>query len=115
MASKVLRSLIQEKIPFDLRVDIELLSRRRDISNAEKQEELFKLLRKYEINDVTPLGSGTNRYAFKMNGFVIKVATDHEGKIDNLKEFKMAKRLFPHVIKIYEVSKNGKRRKKPKR
>ena len=104
---KKLRSLIQEMIPIDLRVDIDLLSRRRDISNAEKQEELFKLLRQYNINDITPLGSGTNRYAFKLNGFVIKVATDHDGVIDNKKEFKMAKRLYPHVIKIYEVSENG--------
>lgn len=104
---KKLRSLIQEVIPIDLRVEIDLLSRRRDISNAEKQEELFKLLRKYNINDITPLGCGTNRYAFKLNGFVIKVATDHDGVIDNKKEFKMAKRLFPHVIKIYEVSENG--------
>ena len=104
---KTLRSLIHEVIPMDLRVGLELLSRRRDISNAEKQEELFKLLREYNITDITPLGSGTNRYAFKLNGFVIKTATDNDGKIDNLKEFKMAKRLYPHVIKIYEVSQNG--------
>ena len=36
---KVLRSMIHEVFPFDLRVEIDLLSRRRDISNAEKQEE----------------------------------------------------------------------------
>lgn len=104
---KVLRSMIHEVFPFDLRVEIDLLSRRRDISNAEKQEELFKLLRKYNIDNITPLGSGTNRYAFKINGFVVKIATDHDGKIDNLKEFKMAKRLYPHVIKVYEVAENG--------
>lgn len=104
---KVLRSLIHEAFPEELRVKIALLSRRRDIINAEKQEELFKLLREYNIQGVTPLGPGTNRYAFKLNGFVIKVATDHDGIIDNLKEFKMAKRLYPHVTKIYEVSENG--------
>lgn len=104
---KQLRSLIHEKFPMELRVEIELLSRRRDIINAEKQEELFRLLRKYDLNDITPLGPGTNRYAFKLNGFVVKVATDHDGKIDNLKEFKMAKRLYPYVTKIYEVSDNG--------
>ena len=104
---KNLRSLLHERFPLDLRVKIELLSRRRDITNKEKQEELFKLLREFKINDIVPLGPGTNRYAFKVNGYVIKVATDHDGKIDNLKEFKMAKRLFPYVTKTYEVSENG--------
>jgi hypothetical protein len=104
---KILRSLIHEKFPFELRVELELLAKRRDISNGEKQQELITHLRKYNLNDIVQLGSGTNRYAFKLNGFVIKFATDHDGKIDNLKEFKMAKRLYPYVIKVYEVSQNG--------
>ena len=107
MPSKELRSLIHEQFSFDLRVELDLLSRRRDISNKEKQEELFKSLRKYHVDDIVPLGPGTNRYAFKLNGFVIKFATDKDGKIDNFKEFKMAKVLFPYVTKIYEVSENG--------
>ena len=104
---KMLRSFIHEHFPFDLRVDIELLSRRRDIFNVEKQEELIKLLQQYNVPGIVPLGSGTNRYAFKLDGFVVKVATDSDGKIDNFKEFKMAKRLYPHVAKTYEVSDNG--------
>lgn len=104
---KNLRSLIQENFPLELRVQIELLSRRRDLINEEKHEELIKLLQSFNIEGVVPLGPGTNRYAFKLNGFVVKVATDHDGKIDNFKEFKMAKRLYPYVTKIYEVSENG--------
>ena len=104
---KKLRSLLHEYFPEELRFQIELLSKRRDITNKEKQDELFKLLREFEIENISPLGSGTNRYAFKMNGFAIKVATDHDGKIDNMKEFKMAKRLFPYVTKTYEISQNG--------
>ena len=104
MSTKVLRSLIHEKFSLDLRLELELLSRRRDIGNREKQEELIQLLRKNDINDIVMLGSGTNRYAFKLSGFVVKFATDHDGKIDNLKEFKMAKRLYPYVIKVHEVS-----------
>lgn len=107
MASKKLRSLLLESLPLELRVQIDLLSRRRDIANKEKQSELFKLLRSFNIENVTPLGPGTNRYAFKLNGYVIKVATDNDGKIDNFKEFKMAKRLFPYTTKVYEVSSNG--------
>lgn len=104
---KVLRSLIHEKFCLELRVKLDLLSRRRDIVNKEKQDELFKLLREYKIQNLVPLGSGTNRYAFKLDGFVIKFATDKDGKIDNKKEFKMAKRLYPYVIKVHEISENG--------
>lgn len=104
---KVLRSFIQEKFDIDTRVEIELLSRRRDISNEAKHEELIKLMHSKDIGEIVQLGPGTNRYAFKLDGFVVKVATDHDGKIDNLKEFKMAKRLYPYVTKTYEVSENG--------
>lgn len=104
---KNLRSLILENFNFDLRVELDLLSRRRDINNQEKQDELFNLLRKHKIQNLVPLGSGTNRYAFKFNGYVIKFATDQDGKIDNMKEFKMAKRLYPHVIQVNEISENG--------
>lgn len=104
---KQLRSLIHEKFDFETRVNLDLLSRRRDISNKEKQDELFKILREANIHNLVPLGSGTNRYAFKLDGFVIKFATDNDGKIDNMKEFKMSKRLYPHVININEVSENG--------
>jgi len=104
---KYLRSLIQEQFPLDLRYQLELLSRRRDIINKEKHDELFKILREFELNDFVQLGPGTNRMSFKLNGFAIKIATDNDGKIDNFKEFKMSRKLFPKVTKTYEVSKNG--------
>ena len=54
------------------------------------------------------LGPGTNRYAFKLDGFVVKVATDEEGKLDNMNEFKMTQVLPPDTIsRTYEVSSNG--------
>lgn len=107
MPVKTLRSFVHEKIPLDLRVDLDILSRRRDLRGEEKQEEIINLFRKYEIDNISQLGPGTNRYGLKLDGFVIKVATDNDGKIDNMKEFKMAKLLFPRVPKTYEVSENG--------
>lgn len=104
---KVLRSLIHEMFPEDLRLEILKLSKRRDILNEKKQDKLFEKLREYDFNDITPLGPGTNRYAFKINGFVVKFATNKDGIIDNFKEFKMAKRLYPYVTKVYEVAENG--------
>lgn len=104
---KNLRSFIHEKFPIELRVQLDIISRRRDIKGPEKVEEIFKAFKEYHVGDVAKLGPGTNRYGCKLDGFVVKVATDNDGKIDNLKEFKMAKRLFPYVPKTYEVSKNG--------
>jgi len=104
---KILRSLIHEYLPFDLRFKIELLSRRRDITNKEKQDKLLKLLREFNLNDFVQLGPGTNRYAFKLKGFVVKIATDNDGKIDNRKEFLNCKKLFPYVTKTYEISENA--------
>ena len=104
---KRLRSLIHERFSPELLLELEILSRRRDIINQEKQEALILLLRKHNIDDIVQLGSGTNRYAFKMDGYAIKFATDNDGKIDNFKEFKMAKRLYPHVIAVHEISRNG--------
>lgn len=104
---KTLRSLIHEKIPPELRFQLELLSRKRNLVNAEKHEKIIELFREFDIKDIVLLGPGTNRYAIKIDGYVLKIATDHDGKVDNLKEFKMAKRLFPYVTKTYEVSENG--------
>ena len=104
---KRLRSFIHEKIPLELRFDLDILSRRRDLRGEEKQEEIIKLFRKYDIGNISQLGPGTNRYGLKLDGFVIKVATDRDGKVDNWKEFKMAKVLFPRVPRTHEVSENG--------
>lgn len=104
---KNLRSLIHEKIPLELRFQLELLSRKRNLINEEKHEKIIELFREFNIKDIVQLGPGTNRYAIKLDGYVVKIATDNDGKIDNLKEFKMAKRLYPYVTKTYEVSENG--------
>lgn len=102
--SKVLRSRILEYFPKELRVEIELLSMQR---KASKEADIDELLRKYNIKGVTKLGPGTNRYAIKIGGYVVKFATDHDGKIDNLKEFKMSPLLYPYVTRTYEVSSSG--------
>lgn len=104
---KMLRSLIHEKIPEELRFQLELLSRKRNLINEEKHEKIIELFREFDIKGIVQLGPGTNRYAIKIDGYVLKIATDNDGKIDNLKEFKMAKRLYPYVTKTYEVSQNG--------
>ena len=50
---KTLRSLILETIPHELRVELDLLSRRRNLQNKEKVDKLLKLLRQNNIGDFT--------------------------------------------------------------
>jgi hypothetical protein len=88
-------------------VELEYLSKWRAPTNKQKVDELITLLHKYKVDNVVKLGLGTNRYGFKLDGFVVKFALDQDGKIDNFKEFKMAKILYPYVIKVYEVTESG--------
>lgn len=104
---KVLRSLIQETFDEDTRNEIELISLRRDLFPEEKPEAIINLLREKGIPDIGELGVGTNRFALKIKGYAVKIATDNDGKIDNKKEFRMAPELFPYVANTYEVSDNG--------
>jgi len=103
---KYLRSFLLEHFPESLRVKLDLLGRYRNLQNDAMEEKLFGYFREYGI-DATPLGMGTNRYGFKLRSFAIKFATNEDGRIDNLKEFKMSPLLQPHVIKVHEVSENG--------
>ena len=104
--TKTLRSIIKENFDMDFLVELELLSKRRNIKNAAKQEELVKMFQNRNM-DITQLGPGTNRYAFKFKGYAIKFATNNDGRIDNMKEFKMARMLYPYVVKVHEILKES--------
>lgn len=105
--TKILRSLIHEYFPFELRVDLEVLSKQRMNDQREMKDSIFKLFGKHGVENVVPLGSGTNRYAFKLGPYAIKLAINVDGRIDNMKEFKMAPYLFPDVVQVYEISSNS--------
>jgi hypothetical protein len=101
-----MRSLILETFPLELRVKLDMLARQRNLVNDAQQARLFEYLHEYGVDGIQ-LGMGTNRYGFKVNSYVVKFATNDEGRIDNLKEFKMAKRLQPYVTMVHEVAENG--------
>lgn len=50
------------------------------------------------------LGSGTNRSAFLIDGYVFKIAFDKAGMNDNLAEFSLSQQLQPFVTKCYECN-----------
>jgi hypothetical protein len=56
------------------------------------------------FNDV---GTGTNRFIIRYDGYVIKIALDREGVADNRQEWVMSSMLAPDVAPAHEISKGG--------
>lgn len=55
----------------------------------------------------SPLGNGTNRAGFLIDGYAFKIALDRDGRIDNRKEMLYSKMLQPDVVKVYECTPDG--------
>ena len=103
---KVYRSLLLEIFTKEQCIEIEKLSRTFSISNNTKVSILKEKLDEWGIK-WTPLGPGTNRWAFMTDGYVVKIACDKDGKIDNQREFIYSRPLQPYVIKCYETICDG--------
>lgn len=103
---KTFRSLIKKYFPVELLIKLDQLTMTHDIDNNSKTPELTALLEEYNV-PFTPLGNGTNRYGILVDGYAVKIALDRMGKIDNKREFKYTKKLYPSVVKVYECLETG--------
>ena len=103
---KLYRSLLLEEFTPERCFELEKLSRSFSISNNKKVDIVRQKLDEWGI-EYASLGPGTNRYAFMKDGYVIKVALDKDGKIDNKREFIYSLPLQPYVIKCYETFADG--------
>jgi hypothetical protein len=104
-STKILRSFVDETFDPELCFELVKVANRRSTPNKQRAR-VADLFKQYGVQYGT-LGSGTNRTAFKIGGYAVKIATDMDGKIDNLIEYKMSPRLYPHVIAAYEVAGDG--------
>jgi len=101
------RSLIKKFFSPELCLEIERIIMK-PISNNVKGEQLGELIKERTNGMVYRIGTGTNRIGmFVDGGYVVKVALDKDGKIDNRREFRYSKILQPHVIKVYECDPEG--------
>ena len=87
-------------------IELEKLRRTLTISNNKKCEIIKDMLKEWGLA-YHPLGPGTNRFGFMIDGYVCKVALDPDGKIDNKREFIYSKDLYPYVVKCYETLADG--------
>lgn len=104
--TKVFRSIIKKYFPVDLLVELDNLSTDYSVDNNSKTPEILELLNQYNV-PYNSLGNGTNRYGIIVDGYAVKIALDNLGKIDNKREFKYAKQLYPKTIKVYECCETG--------
>lgn len=76
---------------------------RRIPSNRTKIIAICQILKEKGIK-VQLLGGATNRVAFQIDGYAVKIAVDHQGFKDNLVEYAICPELQPYVTKAYETS-----------
>lgn len=105
-SEKTYRSLLLDTFTADQVVELEKIQRTLSISNNQKIKIFREKLDEWGI-DYNPIGGGTNRYAFMTDSYIIKIACDSDGKIDNKREFIYSIPLQPYVIKCYEIYGDG--------
>lgn len=103
---KVFRSLIKKYFPVDLLIKLDQITTMHGVDNNSKTDDITALLKEYNV-PYSSLGNGTNRYGILIDGYAVKIALDRMGKIDNQREFKYAKKLYPSVVKVYECLQTG--------
>lgn len=104
-----LRSRIHTFLPKELLAEVNEICNREgggnsvEENNNRKTKEVSQVLRKYKIPFIE-LGTGTNRKAVLIDGYVFKFALDSWGKRDNANEYAMSDILQPFVVKVYETN-----------
>ena len=99
------RSRLAE-LPVEVRRGLSEVSYQIGMTPSARKERAMNVLKDHNIpfNDV---GTGTNRFIIRYDGYVIKIALDREGVADNKQEWVMSSLLAPHVAPAHEISKGG--------
>ena len=93
-------------IPKECRVKIGEVSYQKGMRATSRKNRVIEILKEYNI-PFTEVGTGTNRFIVKYDGFALKIALDREGVADNKQEWVMSDMLSPNVATAYEISKGG--------
>lgn len=103
--TKTFRSRLNE-LPLEMKCEIGEIPLQKGMRATARKEKVTEILEKYNIPFIE-IGTGTNRYIIKYDGYVIKIALDREGIADNKQEFAMCELLQPHVAYSHEISMGG--------
>lgn len=93
-------------LPKECRIKIGEVSYQKGMRATSRKNRVIEILNEYNI-PFTEVGTGTNRFIVKYDGFALKIALDREGVADNKQEWVMSDMLSPNVATAYEISKGG--------
>lgn len=94
------------QLPLDLKCSLGELTFQKGMLPPSRKSKAVELLRNSNI-DFIEVGTGTNRFIIKYEGYAIKIALDNDGIADNKQEYAVCDGLGRHVAKAYEISKGG--------
>lgn len=93
-------------LPIEFKCEIGELPYQKGMRAVSKRKKALELLDKYKIPYVE-LGTGTNRFIVKYDGYAMKIALDNEGVADNRQEWVMSNPLGEGRAEAYEISRGG--------
>lgn len=99
------RSRLQS-LPADLRYSLGEVSYQIGMPPEARKQRCLDAFKAFNV-PVKDIGTGTNRFIVRYDGYVIKIGLDAEGVADNKQEWVMSPRLAPNVAPAHEISKGG--------
>lgn len=93
-------------LPFDLKLKIGEIPYQKGMLASSRKNKVMELLKEYNVQFLE-VGTGTNRFIIKYDGYAVKIALDKEGIADNKQEWVMSEMLNPDVAYAHEISKGG--------
>jgi len=93
-------------LPPDFKDEVGEIPLQKGMRATSRKERVIKLLDDYKI-EWLDIGTGTNRFIVKYDGYALKIALDREGIADNMQEYAVCESLMPNVAYAHEISKGG--------
>lgn len=93
-------------LPFEARYKIGEVVYQKGMRATSRKNRVIEILKEYDI-PFTEVGTGTNRFIVRHDGFALKIALDKEGVADNKQEWVMSDMLSPNVASALDISKGG--------
>lgn len=93
-------------LPKEVRYGLGEVSYQIGMTPSARRERAIQVLKSHNI-PFKDIGTGTNRWIIRFEGYAIKIALDREGIADNRQEWVMSSMLAPHVAPAHEISRGG--------
>ena len=103
--TKTFRSRLNS-LPLDLKCELGEIPLQKGMRPTSRKEKVIELFKRYNVPFVE-IGTGTNRFIVRYDGYALKIALDNEGIADNKQEFAICESLMPHVAYAHEISSGG--------